>query len=246
MSRLCLLIVALIFSVYLLSVSASVSVSVSVGSEHHPHTHNEHHNPEHHHEHEPEHENDLIVANGEFDTATARKPTKKPTPTPAPEGKNCGPYATSPRINLVGNDKKTYVVTPIDKTHLLEPSSYNLAHDQSDNTMLIATACAFNAMYEAAAKDHVSLKIDSAFRTIKRQQYLYNCYIHRSCNGGNLAAYPGTSNHGYGLAVDINQESPGVYSWLKAHADGYSFIRTVESETWHWEHRVGSPRPRWY
>ena len=71
--------------------------------------------------------------------------------------------------------------------------------------------------------------------------YAGNCYITKQCNNGNLAAKPGTSNHGVGLAVDLNSSGAGVYNWLRNNAHAYGFIRTVSSETWHWEHRPGSP-----
>lgn len=69
-----------------------------------------------------------------------------------------------------------------------------------------------------------------------------NCYRSKRCNNGNLAAAPGTSNHGIGLAVDLNSSAKGVYSWLSKNAHKYGFIRTVASEKWHWEHRVGWKR----
>ena len=73
---------------------------------------------------------------------------------------------------------------------------------------------------------------------------LGNCYITKKCNNGNLAAKPGTSNHGVGLALDLNSSGSGVYSWLKNNAHAHGFIRTVSSETWHWEYRPGSsPAP---
>lgn len=69
-----------------------------------------------------------------------------------------------------------------------------------------------------------------------------NCYRSKRCNNGNLAAAPGTSNHGIGLAVDLNSSAKGVYSWLSKNAHKFGFVRTVASEKWHWEHRVGWKR----
>lgn len=56
-------------------------------------------------------------------------------------------------------------------------------------------ANAFYAMEKAAARAGVSLQVNSGFRTMAEQRYLYNCYRTRKCNGGNLAARPGYSNH---------------------------------------------------
>jgi len=50
---------------------------------------------------------------------------------------------------------------------------------------------------------------------------------------GGLAATPGTSQHGYGLAVDLDT-SGGVGEWLTDHAEQFGF-RTIPREPWHWE-----------
>ena len=53
------------------------------------------------------------------------------------------------------------------------------------------------------------------------------------------AAVPGTSNHGWGLAVDIDTGEQGteskVYQWMKENAGDYGF-RTISNEPWHWEY----------
>jgi hypothetical protein len=89
----------------------------------------------------------------------------------------------------------------------------------------IATANAYAVMQEAAAKSGVQLRVVSGFRTQAEQQYLYSCYKNCSCNGCNLAAKPGYSNHQSGLALDLNTRNPGVYNWLSAHAGKYGFVR---------------------
>ncbi|MBK7397297.1 MAG: D-alanyl-D-alanine carboxypeptidase family protein [Myxococcales bacterium] len=91
-------------------------------------------------------------------------------------------------------------------------------------------------MQKAAAAAGVHIRVVSGFRTMSQQKYLYNCYVTKSCNGGNLAAKPGYSNHQSGHALDLNTSSAGVGSWLAAHADEYGFKRTVPSEPWHWEY----------
>jgi hypothetical protein len=105
----------------------------------------------------------------------------------------------------------------------------------------IATANAFYVMQQAAAKQGVSIKISSGFRTMAEQQYLYNCYLNKNCNNGNLAAKPGYSNHQSGHALDLNTSSSGVLTWLNANGSAFGFKRTVPSETWHWEWWGGGP-----
>jgi len=104
----------------------------------------------------------------------------------------------------------------------------------------IATASMYARMQKAAASAGVSLRIVSGFRTMAQQKYLYNCYITKSCNGGNLAARPGYSNHQSGHALDLNTSSGGVYTWLSNNGSKYGFKRTVPSERWHWEYWGGA------
>ncbi|MBL8715371.1 MAG: M15 family metallopeptidase [Myxococcales bacterium] len=108
--------------------------------------------------------------------------------------------------------------------------------DADNKPVELATASAYARMQKAAAAAGVHIRVVSGFRTMSQQKYLYNCYVTKSCNGGNLAAKPGYSNHQSGHALDLNTSSAGVGSWLAAHADEYGFKRTVPSEPWHWEY----------
>ncbi|MBK7861434.1 MAG: D-alanyl-D-alanine carboxypeptidase family protein [Archangiaceae bacterium] len=106
----------------------------------------------------------------------------------------------------------------------------------------ISAGDAFYYMERAAARAGVSLVVNSGFRTMAQQRYLYHCYLTKRCNGGNLAARPGYSNHQGGIAFDISTRRARVYTWLKRHARAYGFVRTVPSEPWHWEYRAGARR----
>ncbi|CAF1108517.1 unnamed protein product [Adineta steineri] len=161
----------------------------------------------------------------------------------------CGGYTGAIVSSIAGNDNVMYSVVKIKAEHLTTPSSASLAPTASDNTMTTSTACAFDNMATAAKNAGVSVKISSGFRTIARQEYFWNCYQTKSCNNGNLAARPGSSNHGKGIALDINTDCGGqtgakpncggsaVYQWLYNNAHNYGFTRTVQSEPWHWEFR---------
>ncbi len=96
----------------------------------------------------------------------------------------------------------------------------------------VRTAMAFERMRAAAARDRVTIRIVSGFRTMEHQQALYAAYRR---GRGNLAARPGESNHQSGHALDLNTSSPGVYPWLQRNAQRFGFRRTVPSEAWHWE-----------
>jgi len=123
------------------------------------------------------------------------------------------------------------------------------------------TACAFAKMAEAAAKVGASMKIASGFRTLARQQYFWSCYKKCNCNSCNVAASPGTSNHGRGVALDINTDcgkqakgasrapaacrNSKVYMFLLQHGRTYGFVRAVQTEPWHWEYKPGQANPSW-
>jgi len=91
----------------------------------------------------------------------------------------------------------------------------------------------FQAMAQAARADGVNLQITDAYRSyeqqvdVARRKGLYS--------QGGLAAYPGTSNHGWGTAVDLNvRGNPGAFEWLKQNASQYGFTN-IPREPWHWE-----------
>lgn len=121
-------------------------------------------------------------------------------------GGACGSYAGTPTTTIVGNGNKVYTVMKVKKEHLSNPNSYNMASDKSDNTITPSTACAFDKMLTAAKASGVRLTISSAFRTVGRQAYFWNCMQTKRCNGGSPAAPIGKSNHGQGIALDLNSD----------------------------------------
>jgi len=59
-----------------------------------------------------------------------------------------------------------------------------------------------------------------------------------------VAAVPGTSNHGFGLACDFVLDKAGkILSWLVKHADEYGFSAELQSEAWHWRYIAGDAIP---
>jgi hypothetical protein len=112
-------------------------------------------------------------------------------PTDPDTSGDCGAYTGAQVLNIKGNNDVTYKVVKVSRTHLVDPSYASFAPTDKDNTMEVRTACAFDRMYRAAAAQGVYIKIASAFRTLGRQQYFWNCYQCGCCNGGNLAAFPG-------------------------------------------------------
>ena len=99
-----------------------------------------------------------------------------------------------------------------------------------------------NAMCAAAEKDGVSLLVISSFRLHSRQVTLFQNQL-KTVKANNpqlseqaaidkaatVVAYPGSSEHELGLAVDFNSveetfENTKQFAWLQAHAAEYGFI----------------------
>ncbi len=93
-------------------------------------------------------------------------------------------------------------------------------------------ADAFKKMRAAAAADGVTIGVTDSYRSYDEQvdlagrKGLYQ-------NGG-YAAVPGTSPHGWGLALDVDVDPKGL-AWLRAHGSEYDFVEAVPREPWHWE-----------
>jgi len=103
-------------------------------------------------------------------------------------------------------------------------------------------AKAWNAMNaESVRKYGVTLRPTggmSSYRTYSQQQYLWNLW--RS-GRGNLAAHPGTSNHGWGLAVDL--ATPQMRTIVDKIGAKYGFAKRwsdAPSEWWHIKWKPGS------
>ena len=115
------------------------------------------------------------------------------------------------------------VLAPITQGQLLKPA-----------------AAAWNAMNVQARALGLELSPTgsmSSYRTLAQQRLLYGRYL----AGGNLAAMPGTSNHGWGLAVDVAtyemrkliDRIGQPYGWCKAWCD-------APSEWWHLNYKEGT------
>jgi hypothetical protein len=105
-------------------------------------------------------------------------------------------------------------------------------------------AAALAAMIHAARKDGVALGVGNTYRDYAAQVAAYDRY--RSGSGA-LAAAPGTSNHGLGLAVDFDI-TPANHAWLAANAARFGFSNPFgtsydATENWHWEFGQGGNVP---
>lgn len=95
-------------------------------------------------------------------------------------------------------------------------------------------ARSFEAMRSAAAVDGVTIGMTDSYRDFDTQVDL----VRRKglYSQGGLAATPGTSNHGWGIAVDLKLDST-AQAWMRANGSRYGFVEDVPREPWHWTYR---------
>lgn len=138
---------------------------------------------------------------------------------------------------------------PDDKMRYLNNWKQYLGANSSDNGHLRLydkASRAADQLLAAADAAGVTLKVNSCYRTIPDQKKIKSKY-------GDDAAEPGTSNHGFGLAIDFASPpaskltpSTAQYKWLTANAGKYGFRRLGWAghkkgeawEAWHWEYQI--------
>jgi len=95
-------------------------------------------------------------------------------------------------------------------------------------------ATAFRRMAAAAAQDGVDLSVSDSYRSYADQQRVAGSVgLYRE---GGLAAVPGTSTHGWGLSVDVVQNTR-TQTWLRSNANRFGFAEDVAREPWHYTYR---------
>ena len=94
-----------------------------------------------------------------------------------------------------------------------------------------------NAFKQATGR---TLGITEGWRSYDEQVRLYQLY---KSGRGNLAAKPGTSTHGAGVAVDINgygDPNGPAFKWLQQNAQKFGYKWTggtfSQIEPWHWDY----------
>ncbi len=92
-------------------------------------------------------------------------------------------------------------------------------------------AQALEQLMSAAARDGVTIGITDSYRSydaqvdVARRKGLYS--------QGGLAAEPGTSPHGWGVAVDLDLDTD-AQQWMRANAGRFGFVEDTPREPWHW------------
>ena len=123
------------------------------------------------------------------------------------------------------------------------------------------------ALEDAARKDGFTLGPYSTYRSYASQEKLFtqrytteqiattdrkvwNHTRYYKKPGVPVTAAPGTSNHGWGLALDLRSndyplqyENHPAVVWLKANAARFGFSAEIQSEKWHWRYFAGDAIP---
>ncbi|MFI5896391.1 D-alanyl-D-alanine carboxypeptidase family protein [Actinoplanes sp. NPDC051513] len=90
---------------------------------------------------------------------------------------------------------------------------------------------ALTRMMADAEKDGVHIGITDSYRPyteqvdLARRKGLYS--------QGGLAAKPGTSEHGWGMAADLDLNAKAL-AWVRENGAKYGYFNTASRESWHW------------
>lgn len=127
--------------------------------------------------------------------------------------------------------------------------------------MYVEAAEAFNRMYDQAILAGIKLRNIGDYRSYAQQENLFrqrystqdlgrNPQVTRQFEGRTWylrpgmspSATPGRSNHGLGLAIDLDVTTQKVLDWLCASAPTFGFYlqsddpKDPEFEAWHWQY----------
>ena len=106
---------------------------------------------------------------------------------------------------------------------------------QPNHRLASPAAAAWDSLVSAAAADGITMRITDSYRDYAEQVDLAG--RKGLYSQGGLAATPGRSNHGWGLAVDADVTDPATLQWLRVNGPRFGFVETSDREPWHWEFR---------
>jgi len=127
---------------------------------------------------------------------------------------------------IVGEDE------PLGETEIVEGAE----RPEEINPLVLAR---FLSAQAAAKAEGVTMTIDSGYRSLETQNYLFQRAIkeHKTPEEAIKWVLPGDlSRHPWGLALDVNlnHDKSGA-SWLEANGATFGLCRVYENEWWHFE-----------
>ncbi len=105
----------------------------------------------------------------------------------------------------------------------------------TDHYLAPTAAAMLERMMSDARMEGVSLGIVDGYRSFADQVALADAKGLYS--EGGLAAKPGSSAHGWGLAVDLALNDD-AQAWMTSNAHRYGFVNDVPREPWHWTYKA--------
>lgn len=151
----------------------------------------------------------------------------------------------------------------ISKTEAIEPRDYEpedlVTFADSEYQVRAEVAEQLQAMFDAAAREEVELRIISGYRSFTTQAETYDYWVRRYGRSAadRSSARAGHSEHQSGLAVDLDDTNGDCYldecfgrtdagEWLQRNAHRYGFIKSYPEdgrdrtgfihEPWHWRY----------
>lgn len=113
-------------------------------------------------------------------------------------------------------------------------SALSAVEGLSGHRLWTPAARSLEALRAAAAQDGIRIGVTDSYRPydvqvdLVRRKGLYS--------QGGLAAVPGTSDHGWGIAVDLDLNA-AAQAWMRTHGGRFGFVEDVPREPWHWSYR---------
>lgn len=106
--------------------------------------------------------------------------------------------------------------------------------DGTGHRLWAPAARSAEAMIAAAKRDGVTIGITDSYRTYETQVDL----VRRKglYSQGGLAAAPGTSMHGWGMALDLRLDAT-AQAWMRENGGRFGFVEDTPREPWHWGYR---------
>jgi len=169
------------------------------------------------------------------------------------------PNSDSPSISMNGETSPANVYSIYSTWNGKERGKEEMVKVSGKLVMKKEVLPAFQKMSSDAQKVGIRIRLNSGFRTFEEQletrrrnvtnkskssdrDYLINKVPQRG-NFSPLTAQPGRSNHQSGTAIDLQTGMPRggphpnkitkTWRWLANNAHRYGFVRTVQSERWH-------------
>ncbi len=107
---------------------------------------------------------------------------------------------------------------------------------QGDHRLAKPAADGFRRLSALARQEGITIGVSDSYRDYPSQVAVAD-RVGLYGQGG-WAAAPGTSNHGWGLALDLELDERGQ-AWMTDNAWRFGFFEDVPGEPWHWTYRAG-------